>query len=111
MMKLAYVALQVRFDLAQAPRTSKLPMQHCDKMGSGLDAARIAVGAGFIHSPIEYGPWNVLQKVLKNDSLVSHGVDPFSVQMIRNQLKSSRINAVRFLKHKLCRTPVGQAGR
>jgi hypothetical protein len=78
-------------------------------MGPGLDAARTIVGTGFIYSPIEYGPRNMLQKVLKNDSLVPHGVDPFSVQMIRNQLKSSRINAVRFFKHRTCRTLVGQA--
>jgi hypothetical protein len=40
--------------------------------------------------------------------LMPHGVDPFRVQMIRNQLEASRINAVRFFKHSLCQTLVGQ---
>ena len=44
---------------------------------------------------------------MENDILVRHGLDPFRVQMIRNQLKRSRINAVRFLKQKSCRTLVG----
>jgi hypothetical protein len=35
-----------------------------------------------------------------------HGVDPLRVQMIRNQLNPRRINAVRFLKQKSCRTLV-----
>jgi hypothetical protein len=46
---------------------------------------------------------------MKNDILMPHGVDPFRVQMIRNQLEASRINAVRFFKHSLCQTLVGQA--
>ena len=109
MMKFAGVAFQVRFDLAQAPRTGKLSVQHRDQMSPGLDAARIIVGPGFIHSPIDDRPRNLLQKVMKNDNLVPHGFDPFSLQMIRNQLKSSRINAVRSFKHRMCRTLVGQA--
>jgi hypothetical protein len=44
---------------------------------------------------------------MKNDILVSHGIIPLGVQMIRNQLNPSRINAVRFLKQKSCRTTVG----
>jgi hypothetical protein len=44
---------------------------------------------------------------MKNDILVPHGLDPLRVQMIRNQLNRSRINAVHFLKQKSCRTPVG----
>ena len=38
-----------------------------------------------------------------------HGVDPFRVQVIRNQLEASRINAVHFFKHRPCQTLVGQA--
>jgi hypothetical protein len=38
---------------------------------------------------------------------MGHGVDPLSVQMIRNQLNPRRINAVHFLKQKSCRTLVG----
>jgi hypothetical protein len=72
-----------------------------------LDATTIIVSPGFFHSPINDGPRNRLQNVMKNDSLGTHGFDPFSVQMIRNQLKSSRINAVRFFKHRTCRTLVG----
>jgi hypothetical protein len=41
---------------------------------------------------------------VKNDILVLHGLDPFRVQMIRNQLEPSRINAVHLLKHNPCRT-------
>jgi len=37
---------------------------------------------------------------------VLHGVDLFRVQMIRNLLEPSRINAVRLFKHKPCRTAV-----
>jgi hypothetical protein len=36
-----------------------------------------------------------------------HGADPLRVQMIRNQLNSSRINAVHLLKQRSCQTPVG----
>jgi hypothetical protein len=43
---------------------------------------------------------------MKNDILMWHGVDPLRVQMIRNQLNPRRINAVRFLKQKSCRTLV-----
>jgi hypothetical protein len=43
-----------------------------------LDAARITVGSVFLHKPIALRPWNVLQKVMKNDILVPHGVGPFS---------------------------------
>src|SRR5579871_163978 len=47
-------------------------------MSPGLDAARIAISAVFLHKPIALCPRNVLQKVMENDILVSHGVDPFS---------------------------------
>ena len=46
---------------------------------------------------------------MKNDILMPHGVGPFRVQMIRNQLEASRINAVRLFKHEPCRTPVGSS--
>jgi hypothetical protein len=46
---------------------------------------------------------------MKNDILMGHGVDPLRVQMIRNQLNPRRINAVRFLKQKSCRTLLGRA--
>jgi hypothetical protein len=45
---------------------------------------------------------------MKNDILMWHGVDPLRVQMIRNQLNPRRINAVRFLKQKSCRTLVAR---
>jgi hypothetical protein len=31
-----------------------------------------------VHKPIEHTPRNPLQKAMKNDSLIRHGVDPFS---------------------------------
>src|SRR5713101_7934577 len=78
MIKLAGVALQVGFNLTQAPRPRELCVQHRDQMSPGLDAARIAVGSVLLYKPIALRPWNVLQKVMKNDILMSHGVDPFS---------------------------------
>jgi hypothetical protein len=60
-----------------------------------------------VHKAIEHRPRNLLQKAMKNDSLVRHGVDPFfRVQMIRNQLEPNRINAVHLFKHRSCQTPV-----
>src|SRR5262249_22314031 len=78
MIKLAGVAFQVGFNLAQAPRPKKLCVQHRDQMRPGFDAARIAVDALLLNKPIELPPRNMLQKAMKNDILVSHGVDPFS---------------------------------
>jgi hypothetical protein len=78
-------------------------------MRLGLQTARIGVGVKFFHKPIDDRPRNMLQNPMKNDILVLHGLDPFRVQMIRNQLEPNRINAVHLLKHKPCRTLVGQA--
>jgi hypothetical protein len=47
-------------------------------MRPGFDATGIAVGSVLLHKPVALRPWNGLQKVMKNDILVSHGVDPFS---------------------------------
>jgi hypothetical protein len=107
MIKLAGVASQVRFDLAQAARPAKLTKQHRDQMCLGLNGAIVPVGIVLFHKPVERRPRNLLQKFIKNDILLPHGVDPLRVQMIRNQLNLSRINAVHFLKQKSCRTPVG----
>src|SRR5260370_17036229 len=105
--KVAGVTLQARFNLAQAPCAAKLRIQHRDQMGLGLYDAPIPVGFVLIHKLIEGRPRNMLQKPMKNDILIPHGVDPFRVQMIRNQLETSRINAVRLFKHEPCRTLVG----
>ena len=78
-------------------------------MSLGLYDTAIPVGIVTIHKPIEHRPRNLLQKPMKNDILMPHGVDPFRVQMIRNQLETSKINAVRFFKHAPCQTAVGQA--
>src|SRR5260370_22847045 len=106
MVKLAGVTLQARFNLAQAPCAAKLRIQHRDQMGLGLYDAPIPVGFVLIHKLIEGRPRNMLQKPMKNDILMPHGVDPFRVQMIRNQLETSRINAVRLFKHEPSRTLV-----
>ena len=106
MVKLAGVTLQARFNLAQTPCAAKLPIQHRDQMGLGLYDTAIPVRLVLIHKPIEGRPRNMLQKPMKNDILMLHGVDPFCVQMIRNQLETSRINAVRLFKHEPCRTLV-----
>jgi hypothetical protein len=73
------------------------------------DCPIISIDIVLFHKPIEGRPRNPLQKIMKNDILVSHGIIPLGVQMIRNQLNPSRINAVHFLKQKSCRTGVGQA--
>ena len=109
--KLARMASQVRFDPAQTSQAAKLPIQHRNQMSLGSQAARIATGAKLLHKPIDDPPRNMLQKPVKNDILVLHGLDPFRVQMIRNQLEPSRINAVHPFKHETCRTLVGQARR
>src|SRR6266404_8878767 len=109
MVKLAGVTLQARFNLAQAPCAAKLRIQHRDQMGLGFYDAPIPVGFVLIHKLIEGRPRNMLQKPMKNDILMPHGVDPFRVQMIRNQLETSRINAVGLFKHEPCRTLVGSS--
>ncbi len=109
MIKLAGVASQIRFDFAQTARAAKLRVQHRDQMSLSRQTARIAVGAKLLHKPVDDRPRNMLQNPMKNDILVLHGLDPFRVQMIRNQLEPNRINAVHLLKHKPCRTLVGQA--
>ena len=78
MIELAGVAFQVGFDLAQTPRPAKLPVQHRDQMGFGGNRAIIPVGIMLLHKPIDDRPRNMLQKAMKNDILVLHGVDPFS---------------------------------
>ena len=49
----------------------------------------------------------MLQKSMENDILVLHGLAPFRVQMIRNQLEPSGINAVHIIKQKSYQTAVG----
>ena len=78
MIKLAGMALQARFDLAQTSRAAKLSVQHRDQMSLGLQAARIPVGIVLLHKPIEDLPRNMLQNSMKNDILVLHGLGPFS---------------------------------
>jgi len=76
--KLVRMALQARLDLAKPSRTTKLPVQHRDQMRLGLEAARIRLGTMLLHKPIENRPRNMLQKSMKNDILVPHGVAPCS---------------------------------
>ena len=78
MIKLADMAPQVRFNVAQAPRAAKLRIQHRDQMSLGLQRARISVGIELLHKPIDDRPRNMLQNSMKNDILVLHGFDPFS---------------------------------
>jgi hypothetical protein len=78
-------------------------------MRPGPDPSIVPIGTVLFHKTIEDRPRNRLQQAMKNDILVRHGFDPLAVQMIRNPLNSSRINAVHFFKQKSCRTPVGQA--
>ncbi len=105
--KLAGVALQGGFDLPKAARPAKLRVQHRDQVWTALRHPIVPIGAVAVHKTVERRPRNLLQKAMKNDILVRHGVNPLAVQMIRNQLNPSRINAVHFIKQKTCRTVVG----
>jgi len=78
MIKLAGMASQARFDVAQASQAAKLRIQHRDQMRLGLQGARISVGIVLLHKPIDERPRNMLQNSMKNDILVLHGLDPFS---------------------------------
>ena len=61
------------------------------------------------HKTVMVPPRKIFHEFVKHDSLMRHGLAPFRVQMPRKHLETSRINAVRPFKHKLCRTAVGQA--
>ena len=78
MIKLAGMASQVRFNLAQTSRPAKLCIQHRDQMSFGFQAARIPIGTVLLHKPIEDHERNMLQNSMKDDILVLHGFDPFS---------------------------------
>src|SRR6185312_16930626 len=107
MVELAGVAFQVFFDLPQPSRPAKLPQQQRDQVRLARHAPLVRIGLVSFHKLVESSPRNLLQQVMQNDILVTHGVDPLAVQMIRNPLNSSRINVVHFLKQKSCRTAVG----
>ena len=70
----------------QSARAVKLAEQHPDQVRLAFDLPFIPVGVVLFHKPIEDRPRNLLQKAMKNDILVPHGVDPLRVQLIRNHL-------------------------
>jgi len=78
MIKLAGVALQIGFDVAQAPRPAKLRIKHRDQMRLGLHHSIVPIGTVLVYKPIEHRPRNMLQQVMKNDILMRHDVDPFA---------------------------------
>jgi len=78
MIELAGVASQVRFDVAQTSQAAKLRVQHRDQMSLDLQAPSIIVGTVLLHKPIDDAPRNLLQKRVKNDILVLHGLDLLS---------------------------------
>src|SRR6266511_4586007 len=96
MIKLAGMTSQVRFDGAQTSQAAELRIQHRDQMSLCLEAARITVGSVFLHKPIDDVPWNLLQKPVKNDILVLHGVGPFSCP-VDSQLTGIEENQCRAL--------------
>src|SRR5512147_886512 len=108
MVKLAGVAAQSCFYLAQALGGRELSIEHVNQMRLGAKRARI-VAAMLAHKTVMDPPRNIFRKFMKHDSLMRHGLAPIRVQMPRKRLETSRINAVRPFKHKLCRTTVGQA--
>ena len=77
MVKLAGVALQARFNLAQAPSATKLRIQHRNQMSLGLYDPIVPIAIVLLHKQIKLCPRNLLQKVMKNDILMRHGADPF----------------------------------
>ena len=106
MIKLAAMAAKPRFDLAQALGGGELSIEHVDQMRLGAEGAPV-VAAMLAHKTVMDPPRNIFREFMKHDSLMRHGLAPFRVQMPRKQLETSRINAVRPFKHKLCRTAVG----
>jgi hypothetical protein len=108
MIKLAAMAAQPCFYLAQALSGGELPIEHVDQMSLGAEGAWI-VAAMLAHKTVMDSPRNIFHELVKHDSLMRHGLAPFRVQMPWKQLETSRINAVRPFKHKLCRTAVGLA--
>ena len=78
MIKLAGMAFEVCFDLAQTSCTGQLAVQHRDQVRPGLQAARVRLGTVLRHKPVENHPWNVFQKPVKNDILMLHSVAPCS---------------------------------
>src|SRR5271166_2010089 len=105
MVKLAGMAAQHRFYLAQALGGSELSMEHGDQMRFGAKPARI-IAAMLRRKAVMDPPRDIFQEFVKHESLMRHGLPPFRIQMPRKQLETSRINAVRPFKHKLCRTAV-----
>src|SRR5208337_4904446 len=106
MVTLAGMAAQHRFYLAQALGGSELSMEHGDQMRFGAKPARI-IAAMLRRKAVMDPPRDIFQEFVKHESLMRHGLLPFRIQMPRKQLETSRINAVRPFKHKLCRTAVG----
>jgi hypothetical protein len=107
--ELAGVATQVRLDLAQAAQAKQLSQQQRNQMRLGRKRPRVAIGFVLRLTPLHRRPSNRLQNIMKDDIVVTHGLGPFSIQLIRNLLESRRINAVHLFKHKLCRTVVRRA--
>ena len=58
--KLARVAFQASFDLAQASQPTELPIEHRDDMLFSLQHARVPVSIVLHHKLIKNRPWNVL---------------------------------------------------
>ena len=78
MIKLAGMAFQVCFDLAQTSCARELGVQHRDQMVLGLQDALIPVGIVLLHKAIEIPEWDEFQNRMEDDILVWHGVGPFS---------------------------------
>src|SRR5262249_22708234 len=84
----------------------QLTEQKRNELMSRLELANEFIRPVFLHKTIENRPRNQFQDVMQDAILMPHGVDPFRVQMIRNQLEASRINVVHSIKHEPYRTAV-----
>jgi hypothetical protein len=100
------MAAQRRLYLPQALSIGELSIKHAGQMRLGTQRARI-IAAMLFHKAVMDPPRKIFRELVKHDILMRHGLAPFRVQMPRKQLETSRINAVRPFKHKLCRTGVG----
>jgi len=87
MVKLAGMAAQAGFDVAQTARPAKLGKQHGNQMRLGPQGARIPLSLVFLHKFVVQRPRNMLQECVKDDILMLHGLDPFSCPVIRNHLE------------------------
>ncbi len=72
------VALDPTDNLTQARRARKLPVQHGQKLTFRRQPASPNIGPVLLHQRVELLPRDVLQQLMKNAIVMTHGIDPRS---------------------------------